>query len=75
MKEGKAKRQGSHPSNLSPYATIVQYLFESEKDKLVACLKKPKSQTKILIPDEVDLPIDVNRKEMKNAVFVSANAA
>ncbi|MBK5292323.1 MAG: hypothetical protein JJE04_11680 [Acidobacteriia bacterium] len=75
LNEGKAKRQGAHPSNLSPYGTIVQYLFEAEKDKMVSLLKNEKSKIKILIAAEVELPADVNRAEIKNAVFVSGNAA
>ena len=42
LQDGKARRQGAHPSNLSPYATIVQYLFDAEKDKMVSFLKDAK---------------------------------
>ena len=28
LNQGKAQRGGAHPANLSPYATVVQYLFE-----------------------------------------------
>jgi ppGpp synthetase/RelA/SpoT-type nucleotidyltranferase len=76
LEEGKARRQGAHPSNLSPYGTIIQYLFEAEKDKLVMYLKRDdKNHVRVLIPAEIDLPHDVNPAEMKGAVFVSENGA
>ena len=75
LKGGKAKREGAHPSNLSPYATIVQYLFEAEKDKMVSFLKDKNAQTKIFIPTEVAIPAGINLLELPNAVFVVAKSA
>ena len=60
-----------HPSNLSPYGTIVQYLFDAEKDMMIKFLKNDKIRTKILIPSEIELPADLDRSEARNAVFVS----
>ena len=39
LNQGKAQRAGVHPANLSPYATVVQYLLTTEKDKMVSLLK------------------------------------
>ena len=70
LDDGKAQRAGAHPSNLSPYGTIVQYLFDAEKDKMVVFLKNEKTRTKILIPAEIELPVELDRSELRNAVFV-----
>ena len=74
LNDGKTQRAGAHPSNLSPYGTIVQYLFDAEKDKMVKFLKNEKVRTKILIPAEIELPADLDRTEFRNAVFVSTAA-
>ena len=74
LNDGKAQRAGVHPSNLSPFGTIVQYLFDAEKEKMVELLKNEKTRTKILIPAEIELPAGLNRSELKNAVFVSKAA-
>ena len=74
LQEGKTKREGAHPSNLSPYATIVQYLFEAEGDKMAALLKNENGRTKLFIPTEIELPADLNVAELRNAVFVERHA-
>lgn len=75
LKAGKAQRNGAHPSNLSPYATIVQYLFDTEKERMVKFLTGERTQMRILIPDEVELPEGINREQLKNAIFPTARAA
>ena len=75
LNDGKTQREGIHPANLSPYATIVQYLFEAEQEKMMFLLTAEKSRTRILIPLEVELPPGVKPADMKNAVFVVGNAA
>src|SRR6185436_6756111 len=70
LNEGRAARAGVHPSNLSPYATVVQYLFVSERKKMISLLRDDKSRTRILIPEEIELPADIDRAELKNAIFV-----
>jgi ppGpp synthetase/RelA/SpoT-type nucleotidyltranferase len=72
LNEGKAQRAGAHPANLSPYATVVQYLFGAEKDKMITLLENPDARAKILIPDEIELPSDVDRTRLRNAIFVAA---
>lgn len=67
---GKAARGGAHPINLSPYAVIVQYLLCMEKGKCISFLMRKDERKKILIPIEIDLPDDVDRKELVNAIFV-----
>jgi ppGpp synthetase/RelA/SpoT-type nucleotidyltranferase len=72
LNDGKALRAGTHPSNLSPYATVVQYLLSAEKGRIVSLLECAESRTKILIPDEIELPPDIERVKLRNAVFVMA---
>lgn len=74
LNEGKSQRGGTHPANLSPYATVVQYLLNAEKEKMVALLEGEEKESKILIPDEIELPACINREKVKNAVFVTARA-
>ena len=71
LNEGQAQR-GSHPSNLSPYGTIVQYLFEVEKEKMISFLKDDSMKMKILIAAEIELPVGVDSSKFRNAVLVSA---
>ena len=71
LNDGKAQREGAHPSNLSPYGTIIQYLFDAEKDKMITFLSNDETKTKILIPAEIELPADVDRSKFRNAVFVA----
>lgn len=75
LDQGKAERAGVHPSNLSPYATVVQYLLNAEKEKMVSLLKSEGNKTRILIPEEIELPVDIERTQLRNAVFVTADAA
>ena len=75
LNDGKAQREGSHPANLSPYGTIVQYLLEAEQEKMMSLLTADKCRTRILIPVEVELPPGVKPADVKNAVFVVVNAA
>jgi ppGpp synthetase/RelA/SpoT-type nucleotidyltranferase len=70
LNEGKAARAGTHPANLSPYATVVQYLLVNEKEKMVFLLRDNKSRTKVLIPEEIELPADIDKTGLRNAVFV-----
>jgi len=72
LNEGKVQRSGAHPVNLSPFATVVQYLFGAEKTKLVAFLEDQATRTRILIPNEVEIPSDIDRTRLRNAIFVGA---
>lgn len=75
LKAGKANRGGKHPANLSPYATIIQYLLEAEQEKMTALLTRDNSRNKILIPVEIELPVEVKAADLKNAVLVFGNAS
>jgi hypothetical protein len=66
----KAQRGGAHPANLSPYCTVVQYLFHAEQGKMTTLLSGPDSKMKVLIPEEIELPASVNVDTFKNAVVI-----
>ena len=68
---GREARNGVHPTNLSPYGTVVQYLFSAEFAKMVSLLKDAKRKLKVLIPEEIDLPGEFDRGRIRNAIFVS----
>jgi ppGpp synthetase/RelA/SpoT-type nucleotidyltranferase len=65
---------GSHPTNLSPYATVVQYLLSAEHGAMVAYLEADPGHggppTAILIPAEIDVPAGIDRTRWRNAVSV-----
>ena len=73
LNHAKARRNGNHPTNLSPYATVVQYLFFAERDKMVSLLSAEESRGRVLIPAEVELPADIRRADLRHAVFVGAD--
>jgi hypothetical protein len=75
LNNGKAARGGTHPSNLSPFGTIVQYLLSDEKARMVSVLTSPRVKTRILIPSEVEFPPDLDRATLSNAVFIAASSA
>ena len=70
LNERKHARAGAHPSNLSPYSTVVQYLFEAERSRMLTLLSNEKSRRKVLIPQELELPAGVDKGKLKNAIFV-----
>ena len=62
---------GSHPANLSPYGTVVQYLFTAEQAKLVSFLERAGDRiAPILISAEIDVPAGIDRTKWKNAISV-----
>lgn len=67
----KIQRGGAHPANLSPYCTVVQYLFNAEQVKMTELLSNAGSKLKVLIPEEIELPEGVDRGTLTNAIFVS----
>ncbi len=67
---GKENRGGRHPLNLSPFSTLVQYLFDFEKEKMLNLLLQEKIQNGVLIPKEVEIPADINRSSLRNSIFV-----
>jgi hypothetical protein len=78
LNQGKAERGGGHPTNFSPYATVVQYLLTAERDKMLSLLSAKEGQRRVLrvlIPDEVELPAGIDRAQLRNAVFVAAGVA
>jgi hypothetical protein len=72
LNQGKAARAGLHPSNLSPYSTVVQYLLDAERDKMISLLQSDQSSRRVLIPGEIEFPAEVDRSLLKNALFVTA---
>lgn len=68
LDRGKATRSGRHPSNLSPYATVVQYLFDAEPDRMLALLRRSPGR-RVFIPKEIELPTGTDSQELQNAVM------
>jgi ppGpp synthetase/RelA/SpoT-type nucleotidyltranferase len=54
LNEGKVQRAGAHPSNLSPYTTVVQYLFTAEREKVLSLLSAERARRRVLIPEEIE---------------------
>jgi ppGpp synthetase/RelA/SpoT-type nucleotidyltranferase len=74
LKLGKQERGGDHPSNLSPYATVIKYLLVAERERMMSLLRGSKGRTKVLLSEEIELPPDIDRARLRNAVFVTAGA-
>ncbi len=72
LNDGKAQRAGMHPSNLSPYAIVVQYLLIAEKEKMISLLMREegKRQIRVFIPAEVEMPVDIDRSILPNALLM-----
>ncbi len=77
LSKGRNSRSGAHPSNLSPYGVILQYLFLLEGLKMEELLKRELSGSarprvfRIFIPDEVEIPTSIDRASLVNAIFIS----
>ena len=67
----RASRGGYHLANLSPYGTIVQYLFEAEQDRMQKVLTVDGVSTRVLIPSEIKLPTTAAVATLRNAVLVN----
>ena len=67
----RASRGGFHLANLSPYGTIVQYLFESESNCVQKALIDDGISARVLIPSEIELPAAAARATLRNAVLVN----
>lgn len=63
-------RGGEHPLNLSPYSTVIEYLFSSNNRAFLDYLTAPDEHTKILIPGEISIPTTVNRGALNNAILL-----
>jgi ppGpp synthetase/RelA/SpoT-type nucleotidyltranferase len=63
-------RGGIHPLNLSPYSTVVEYLFSSNNIAFLNYLMGPEEDTKALIPGEISLPGTINRNLLNNAILL-----
>jgi len=63
-----AEGRGPKTLNLSPYATIIQSIFNQEPDALVRYISGKRRTFKILLPPEVELPPDVELGPIENAV-------
>lgn len=71
LEDRKGLRHGHHPANLSPYGTVIQYLFEAEQDRMQQLLTGGRGKVGVLIPSEIQLPPTCNPKAFKNAVFIN----
>jgi ppGpp synthetase/RelA/SpoT-type nucleotidyltranferase len=68
---GKAANGGSHPVNLSPYATVLSYLLVQEAGAMRRELAAgSRSNLRVLIPAEVEMPMGLTRAELARAIFV-----
>ena len=64
----KAKENGE----LSPCCTVIKNPLDDEKSKLIAYLTEDNGRTRILIPHEVELPVDIDSSTLRNAVIIPA---
>ncbi|MBF4622918.1 hypothetical protein [Clavibacter sp. VKM Ac-2872] len=68
LKRGREAR-GSHPLDLSPYATVLQYLIDTKAAAVKVALRKAKAPV-VLLPVEVILPSGFDAADMPNARLI-----
>lgn len=68
-KEREAGR-GPNIRNLSPYGIVVQTLMQERYDQFCVMLADPKAGVRVLIPEELELPADLDERTCVNAIFV-----
>lgn len=61
---------GMHPSNLSPFGTVVQYLLSAQDDAFLRHLLRRDSKNPVLIPAEIVLPPGIDRSTWTNAIAI-----
>ncbi len=71
IRDDKARRGGYQMANLSPYGTVVQYLFTAEQDRMQRLLTDESVSAKVLIPSEIVLPQTCDPATFRNALFVN----
>ncbi|MCQ4120594.1 hypothetical protein [Rhodococcus tibetensis] len=59
VESGRRLRGGVHPMNLSPFLSIVQYLFDVRPDVIAKALGR-NGDIKILVPDEIVVPSSID---------------
>jgi ppGpp synthetase/RelA/SpoT-type nucleotidyltranferase len=61
--------KGTKTLNLSPYATIVQSLFDQELEKMKNYLTRRDRRFKVYLPIELELPPSISLARLKNAIL------
>lgn len=69
LASGRQRRNGSHPSNLSPYSVVVQYLFEVNIPAMRKALRS--KQSRVLVVEEITLPADIDPAQYPHAVWIA----
>jgi ppGpp synthetase/RelA/SpoT-type nucleotidyltranferase len=64
------KGRGTKTLNLSPYGIVIQSLINRKPEKLLEYLSSDSGNFRILIPQEIELPDNVGRGSLRNAIFV-----
>ena len=61
--------KGTKTLNLSPYATIIQSLFNQKKSKIANYLTGRDKKFKVYIPSEIEIPESLLDRELRNAIL------
>lgn len=70
LSDGRSRNGGSHPSDLSPFATVVQYLLDVRPAEMKAALRKQQRQ-KIILEPNLKLPAGLDLSICQGAVVLS----
>lgn len=62
--------RGIKTLNLSPYGIIIQSLLNQEREKILNFLSSEPKGFKIFIPQEIDIPTNIDKDSLKNAIFI-----
>ena len=70
LEQEKEAGRGPHIRNLSPYGIVVQTLMKERRDQFRGMLANPKAGVRVLIPEELELPVGIDESKCVNAIFV-----
>lgn len=62
--------RGTKTLNLSPYGIIIRSLINQNPKKLLGYLSAESGRFRVLIPREIELPDNIDRSSLKNAIFI-----
>jgi hypothetical protein len=70
LQEEAREGRGKHTLNLSPFCIVVQSLLNRQPKKMLELLQSERSRTKLMIPQEIQLPSNFPKGDLRNAVLL-----
>ena len=68
LKNETEEGRGTNTLSLSPYAVVIQTLFNQMPEEIISYLTKPKNKFKVYLHKELELPVSIDRSKLINTV-------